>query len=45
MFGLYYTKPIFSAILKKGNFSLGLSISNIGPKITYNSASDLDYIP
>jgi hypothetical protein len=42
--GLYYTKPIFSGS-KEGNFSLGLSISNIGPKITYNSASDLDYIP
>jgi hypothetical protein len=42
--GLYYTKPIFSGS-KEGNFSLGLSITNIGPKITYNSASDLDYIP
>lgn len=42
--GLYYTKPIFSGS-KDGNFSLGVNISNIGPKITYNSASDLDYIP
>jgi hypothetical protein len=42
--GLYYSKPIFSGS-KEGNFSLGLSISNIGPKITYNSADDLDYIP
>jgi hypothetical protein len=42
--GLYYTKPIFSGS-KEGDFSLGLSITNIGPKITYNSASDLDYIP
>lgn len=42
--GLYYSKPIFSGA-KDANFSWGLSISNIGPKITYNSADDLDYIP
>ncbi|MEB2776039.1 type IX secretion system outer membrane channel protein PorV [Algoriphagus sp. D3-2-R+10] len=42
--GLYYSKPIFAGA-KDANFSWGLSISNIGPKITYNSADDLDYIP
>ncbi|WP_075351910.1 type IX secretion system outer membrane channel protein PorV [Algoriphagus marinus] len=42
--GLYYSKPIYSGS-KEGNFSWGVSISNIGPKITYNSADDLDYIP
>jgi len=42
--GLYYSKPIFAGA-KDANFSWGLSISNIGPKITYNSADDLDYVP
>ncbi len=42
--GLYYSKPIFVGS-KEGNFSWGANISNIGPKITYNSADDLDYIP
>tara|TARA_R110002020_G_scaffold38872_7_gene116483 strand:+ start:1371 stop:2588 length:1218 start_codon:yes stop_codon:yes gene_type:complete len=42
--GLYYSKPIFAGA-KDANFSWGVSISNIGPKITYNSADDLDYIP
>ncbi|WBL41656.1 type IX secretion system outer membrane channel protein PorV [Algoriphagus halophytocola] len=42
--GLYYSKPVFAGA-KDANFSWGLSISNIGPKITYNSADDLDYIP
>jgi len=42
--GLYYTKEV----LVSGNeadWSWGVNISNIGPKITYNSADDLDYIP
>ncbi len=42
--GLYYTKEV----LVSGNeadLSWGVSISNVGPKITYNSADDLDYIP
>ena len=42
--GLYYSKPVFAGA-KDANFSWGVSISNIGPKITYNSADDLDYIP
>jgi hypothetical protein len=42
--GLFYTKPIFAGS-KEGNFSWGVNLSNIGPKITYNSADDLDYIP
>ena len=42
--GLYYSKPIFAGA-KDANISWGASITNIGPKITYNSADDLDYIP
>lgn len=42
--GLYYQKPIFIGT-KDGMWSWGVSMSNIGPKITYNSAEDLDYIP
>ncbi|OYX18866.1 MAG: hypothetical protein B7Z16_08350 [Algoriphagus sp. 32-45-6] len=42
--GLYYQKSTFVGT-RDGVWSWGLSISNIGPKITYNSAEDLDYIP
>ncbi len=42
--GLYYRKPIFVGA-KDGTWSWGMAITNIGPKITYNSAEDLDYIP
>ncbi len=42
--GLYYTKPVLAGE-KEGTFSWGMNVSNIGPKITYNSADDLDYIP
>ncbi|MDF2157148.1 type IX secretion system outer membrane channel protein PorV [Algoriphagus sp. CAU 1675] len=42
--GLYYRKPILAGS-KEGTWSWGVNISNIGPKITYNSAEDLDYIP
>lgn len=42
--GLYYSKPVFVGA-KDANFSWGVNISNIGPKITYNSVDDLDYIP
>ncbi|SHO62908.1 type IX secretion system outer membrane channel protein PorV [Algoriphagus zhangzhouensis] len=42
--GLYYSKPILAGN-KEGTWSWGVNISNIGPKITYNSADDLDYIP
>ncbi|RZS98313.1 type IX secretion system outer membrane channel protein PorV [Cecembia calidifontis] len=42
--GLYYTKEVFPGN-KSGVFSWGATITNIGPKITYNSAEDLDFIP
>ncbi len=42
--GLYYQKPILIG-KKSGTWSWGATISNLGPKITYNSAEDLDYIP
>lgn len=42
--GLYYQKPT-TAMGKDGMFSWGVNLSNIGPKISYNSAVDLDYIP
>ncbi len=42
--GLYYQKRTYSGN-KDGMWSWGVNISNIGPKITYNSADDLDYIP
>ena len=42
--GLYYQKPVFAGA-KDATWSWGLAITNIGPKITYNSAEDLDYIP
>ncbi|EKB49545.1 type IX secretion system outer membrane channel protein PorV [Cecembia lonarensis] len=42
--GLYYTKEVFPAD-KSGEWSWGVTITNIGPKITYNSAEDLDFIP
>lgn len=42
--GVYYQKPVFVGA-KDGTFSWGMAITNIGPKITYNSAEDLDYIP
>jgi hypothetical protein len=42
--GLYYQKPLLIGT-KDGTWSWGLTLTNIGPKITYNSAEDLDYIP
>ena len=42
--GLYYQKKIYSGT-KEGSWAWGVNISNIGPKITYNSSEDLDYIP
>jgi hypothetical protein len=42
--GLYYEKPVYAGA-KDGTWSWGAAITNIGPKITYNSAEDLDYIP
>lgn len=42
--GLYYTEEILISG-NEADWSLGANISNVGPKITYNSAEDLDYIP
>ncbi|MBW3466299.1 type IX secretion system outer membrane channel protein PorV [Arthrospiribacter ruber] len=42
--GVYYSKEVFPGD-KTGTFSWGATITNIGPKITYNSAEDLDFIP
>jgi hypothetical protein len=42
--GLFYSKEVFPAD-KSGVWSWGVTITNIGPKITYNSAEDLDFIP
>jgi len=42
--GLYYQKPTFLGS-KDGTWSWGITMTNLGPKITYNSAEDLDYIP
>lgn len=42
--GLYYQKPTFIGS-KEGTWSWGVTLTNLGPKITYNSAEDLDYIP
>ncbi|MCH6236557.1 type IX secretion system outer membrane channel protein PorV [Cognataquiflexum rubidum] len=42
--GLYYNTEVLTGN-KSGEFSWGVSINNIGPKITYNSADDLDFIP
>ncbi|TDQ16483.1 hypothetical protein DFQ04_2601 [Algoriphagus boseongensis] len=42
--GLYYQKPTIIGS-KEGSWAWGVAITNIGPKITYNSAEDLDYIP
>ncbi|MBD8487209.1 type IX secretion system outer membrane channel protein PorV [Echinicola sp. CAU 1574] len=42
--GVYQRKEIlFSG--KEAYWSWGATITNIGPKLTYNSAEDLDYIP
>jgi hypothetical protein len=42
--GLYHQKEIVS-FSKEATFSWGVNISNIGPKITYNSPENLDNIP
>jgi hypothetical protein len=42
--GVYYNKEVYAGN-KTGVFSWGATITNIGPKITYNSAEDLDFIP
>ena len=42
--GLYHRKEVDIAG-RESIWSWGVNISNIGPKITYNSVDDLDYIP
>lgn len=42
--GIYHTSEIILSE-KEANLSWGINLSNIGPKITYNSAEDLDYLP
>lgn len=42
--GVYHTSEIILSD-KEANLSWGINLSNIGPKITYNSAEDLDYLP
>jgi len=42
--GVYYQKGLEMST-GTGVWSWGAQISNIGPKITYNSAEDLDYLP
>jgi hypothetical protein len=42
--GIYYQKPTLMGS-KEGSWAWGVALTNIGPKITYNSAEDLDYIP
>ncbi|HLT07547.1 MAG TPA: type IX secretion system outer membrane channel protein PorV [Cyclobacteriaceae bacterium] len=42
--GLYYTNEVLIGG-EEADWSLGANISNIGPKITYNSPEDQDYIP
>jgi hypothetical protein len=42
--GLYYNKELIKGDKIK-HWSWGIMLSNIGPKLTYNSSEDLDYIP
>ena len=42
--GLYYTQEVLMGG-READWSWGANISNIGPKITYNSPDDQDYIP
>jgi len=42
--GLYHQKAVRFG-KKDAIWSWGVTLSNIGPKITYNSAEDLDFIP
>ena len=42
--GLYYTREVLMGG-NEADWSWGANISNIGPKITYNSPDDQDYIP
>jgi hypothetical protein len=42
--GVYYNTEVLAGD-KIGVWSWGATITNIGPKLTYNSADDLDFIP
>ncbi|WP_373495980.1 type IX secretion system outer membrane channel protein PorV [Aquiflexum sp.] len=42
--GIYYKTEVLAGD-KIGIWSWGATITNIGPKLTYNSADDLDFIP
>ncbi len=42
--GIYYNTEVLVSG-RESIWSWGANISNIGPKITYNSADDLDYLP
>ncbi len=42
--GLYYNREILKGE-KIRYWSWGVTITNIGPKLTYNSSDDMDYIP
>ena len=42
--GLYYSKKI-KIKTTKGNFALGLSVSNIGNKISYSETLERDFLP
>lgn len=42
--GIFYTKDLVAGG-NTSNLALGANISNIGSKITYNSAADKDFIP
>jgi hypothetical protein len=42
--GIYYNTEVLTGN-RIGVWSWGMTITNIGPKITYNSADDLDFIP
>lgn len=42
--GIYYNTEVLAGN-KIGIWSWGATITNIGPKLTYNSADDLDFIP
>lgn len=41
----FYTKPDLELGQRKGSFSAGLNISNIGAKVRYSQNADKDFIP
>lgn len=41
----FYTKPDIEMGQRKGSFSAGLNISNIGAKVRYSENADRDFIP